>query len=129
MIFIYSTFANKEEAEKLAESLIRKKLAACVNILASDSIYAGKGKIEKSKEAVAIIKTRKINFKRVEKFILENHSYKTPCIVGIPIRKVTKKYFHWLKEILKYENQEKKTAQKHPQISPSGKSPNSGRDF
>lgn len=125
MIFIYSTFPNKEEAEKIAEELIRQKLAACVNILPIDSVYIEEGKIEKSKEAAAIIKTRKINFKRVEKFILENHSYKIPCIIGIPIRKVNKKYFHWLKENLKHENQEKKTTQKYPSISPSGKSPNS----
>jgi len=104
MIFIYSTFPTKEEAEKMAEELIRQKLAVCVNILASDSVYAGEGKIEKSKEAVAIIKTRKINFKRVEKFISEKHSYKIPCIVGIPIRKVNKKYFHWLKEVLRKQN-------------------------
>ncbi len=101
MILIYSAFSNKEEAEKIAEALIREKLAACVDILASDSVYAGEGKIEKSKEVVAIIKTRKINFKKVEKFISKNHSYKIPCIAGIPIRKVNKKYFHWLKEILK----------------------------
>ena len=101
MIIIYSTFSSKEEAEKIAEALIREKLAACVNILASDSVYAGEGKIEKSKEAVAIIKTRKINFKKVEKFILKNHSYKIPCVVGIPVRKVNKKYFHWLKENVK----------------------------
>ncbi|MFA5084374.1 MAG: divalent-cation tolerance protein CutA [Candidatus Paceibacterota bacterium] len=101
MIFIYSTFPNKEEAEKMAEELIKKKLAACVNILASDSVYAGKDKIEKSKEAVAIIKTRKINFKKAEKFISKNHSYKIPCVIGISARKVNKKYFHWLKEVLK----------------------------
>jgi periplasmic divalent cation tolerance protein len=125
MIFIYSTFSNKEEADKIAEELIRQKLAACVNILPIDSLYFENGKIEKSKEVAAIIKTRKINFKRVEKFISEKHSYKIPCIVGIPIRKVNKKYFQWLKEILKYENQEKKTAKKHPPTHPSGKSSNS----
>lgn len=96
----------------MAEELIGRKLAACVNILASDSVYAGEGpegkqascgasRIEKSKEAVVIIKTRKINFKKVEKFISKNHSYKIPCVIGISARKVNKKYFHWIKETLK----------------------------
>ncbi len=101
MIFIYSTFPDKEEAEKIAEELIKQKLAACVNILPIDSIYSDEGKIEKSKEVAIIIKTRKINFKRAEKFILQNHSYKIPCIAGIPVRKVNKKYFHWLKNNVK----------------------------
>ena len=129
MIFIYSTFPNKKEAKKIAEELIRQKLAVCVNILPIDSLYFWEGKIAKSKEVAVIIKTRKANFKKVEKFISKNHSYKIPCIVGIPIRKVNKKYFHWLKENLKHENQEKKTAKKYPQISPSGKSPDSPAGF
>jgi len=101
MIFVYSTFSDKEEAEKIAEGLIKQKLAACVNIFPINSVYFNEGKIEKSEEAAAFIKTRKINFKKVEKFILKNHSYKIPCIVCIPIRKVSKKYFRWLKETLK----------------------------
>jgi len=113
MIFVYSTFPNKEEAEKMAEGLISQKLAVCVNIFPIDSVYFEEGKIEKSGEAAAIIKTRKINFKKVEKFISKNHSYKIPCIIGIPIRKVSKKYFRWVKETLKNGNPDKKTAQKH----------------
>ena len=56
---------------------------------------------------------QKINFKKAEKYIFQHHSYKIPCIVGIPIRKVSKKYFRWVKEILKNETPKKKTAQKH----------------
>jgi periplasmic divalent cation tolerance protein len=113
MIFIYSTFPNKEEAEKMAEELISQKLAACVNIFPINSVYLEDGKIEKSDEVAAIVKTRKINFKKAEKYIFQHHSYKIPCIVGIPIRKVSKKYFRWVKEILKNETPKKKTAQKH----------------
>jgi len=69
-------------------------LAVCVNILPIDSVYFWEGKFKKLKEAAVIIKTRKINFKRVKKFILQNHSYKIPCIVGISVRKSNKKYFH-----------------------------------
>lgn len=101
MILIYSIFPNKEEAEKIAEELISRKLAACVNIFPINSVYFNEGKIEKSEEAAAFIKTRKVNFKKVEKFISKNHSYKIPCVIGISARKVNKKYFHWLKEALK----------------------------
>lgn len=107
MIFIYSTFPTKKEAKEIGEKLIQKKLAACVNIFPIDSIYywetpkksklsTGQEKIVKDKEFVAIIKTQKKNFKKIEKFILENHSYDTPCILEIPIGRVTKKYLNWL---------------------------------
>lgn len=96
MIFVYSIFPNKKEAKKIGEGLIRKKLAGCVNIFPIESIYTWQKKVVKDREFVAIIKTKKKNFKKVEKFILKNHSYDTPCILEIPIGRVTRKYLNWL---------------------------------
>lgn len=98
MVFVYSTFPDRKEARKIGEGLIRKKLAACLNIFPIEVIYPWKGKIVKGKEFAALIKTEKKNFKKVEKFILENHSYDTPCIIEIPTGRVTEKYLKWLKE-------------------------------
>jgi len=96
MIFIYSTFPNKKEARRIGERLVKNKLVACVNIFPIESIYLWRNKIIKDKEFVAIIKTKKENFDKVEKFILENHSYDTPCIIEIPLGRITKKYLSWL---------------------------------
>jgi periplasmic divalent cation tolerance protein len=96
MIFIYSTFPNKKEAGAIGEELVQKRLAACVNFFSIDSIYFWQGKLVKDKEFAAIFKTKKENFRKVEKFILENHSYDTPCIIEIPVGRVTKKYLSWL---------------------------------
>ena len=96
MILIYSTFASKKEAEKIGEWLVQKRLAACVNIFPVSSIYRWNKKIAKDKEFAVFIKTKKDNFNRVEKFILENHSYKAPCIIEIPVARITKRYKEWL---------------------------------
>lgn len=96
MIFVYSTFPNKKEAKRVGEELVKKKLAACVNVFPIDSIYWWNKKIAKDKEFAMFIKTKRVNFKKVEKFILENHTYNTPCILEIPIGRVTKKYLKWL---------------------------------
>lgn len=96
MIFVYSTFPKKAEAQKMGEWLIKKGLAACINIFPIDSIYFWKGKITKDKEFAAIIKTRKESFKKVEKFILSHHSSETPCILEVPLGRVAKKYSNWL---------------------------------
>ncbi len=37
-IFIYTTFASKAEAQKLSRQLVKKKLAACVNVWPIESI-------------------------------------------------------------------------------------------
>lgn len=100
MIFIYSTFPSKKEAKETGERLVKKKLAACINIFPIDSIYFWQSKLVKDKEFAMIIKTKKENFKKIEKFILENHSYTTPCILEIPIGRVTKKFLKWLNETI-----------------------------
>ena len=104
MIFVYSIFPNKNIAKGVGERLVRKKLAACCNIFPIDSIYswpssAGKReKIVQDKEFAVIIKTKKENFKKIEKFILESHPDETPCILEIPINRVTKKYLQWFNQ-------------------------------
>ena len=100
MIFIYSTFPNKKTAQRVGERLVRKKLAACCNIFPITAVYSWQRKIAQDKEFVMIIKTKKENFKKVEKFILENHPDDTPCILEIPINRVTKGYLNWLNKNL-----------------------------
>ncbi|MDP2664314.1 MAG: divalent-cation tolerance protein CutA, partial [bacterium] len=100
MIFIYSTFPNNIEAAIVGESLVKKKLAGCCNIFPIESVYSWKGKVVKEKETAVIIKTEKKNFKKIESFILKNHSYDTPCIIEIPLSRITEKYSSWLKKNL-----------------------------
>ncbi|MGC8993291.1 MAG: divalent cation tolerance protein CutA, partial [Candidatus Aenigmatarchaeota archaeon] len=44
----YITFPSKKEAEKVAKSLLEKKLVFYVNIFKINSMYRWEGKIEKS---------------------------------------------------------------------------------
>jgi len=96
MIFIYSTFPNRKEVKEIGEKLVRNKLAACLNIFPIELIYFWQGKIVEDKEFATIIKTKKENFQKIEKFILKNHSYDTPCILEIPIGRVAEKYLKWI---------------------------------
>ena len=98
MIIIYSTFSSQKEAKRLGELLVKNRMAACVNIFPIDSIYRWKNKIAKDKEWSVFIKTKKKNFRKIEQFILKKHSYTTPCIIAIPVQRVTSKYRKWLDE-------------------------------
>ena len=107
MIFIYSTFPSEKEALKIGEQLLRKKMVAWANIFEIESVFSWKGRGKKGKECAAIFKTRKENFKKAERFILENHSYEIPCVIEIPLGRVTKKYLAWLKKGASAKPQEK----------------------
>jgi len=100
-IFIYTTFASKAEAQKLSRQLVKKKLAACVNVWPIESIYKWQGKIQEQQEWAAIIKTKRNYFSKVEKFITTKHSYATPSIIEIPVGRMSKKYGDWLNSCFK----------------------------
>lgn len=99
MIFVYSTFPNKKEAKRIGLALVRQKLAGCVNIFPIESVYWWQNRLKKEKEYAMIIKTNIQNFRKIEKFILKHHSYDMPCIVEIPLGRVTRKYLKWFNEV------------------------------
>jgi periplasmic divalent cation tolerance protein len=80
---------------------LKKKLAACVNILPIHSFYFWKGNIEESKEQLLIIKTTWKLRRKVEKCIKEVHSYEVPEILGVRIRFGSKEYLNWIEESIK----------------------------
>lgn len=96
---IFITAAHKKEAESIAQGLIRNKLAACVNIVAGvDSLFWWKGRVERTKEALLIVKTRRSLINRLIKKVRALHSYEVPEIIALPIIAGNKKYLDWLNE-------------------------------
>ncbi|MGA2417780.1 MAG: divalent-cation tolerance protein CutA [Candidatus Staskawiczbacteria bacterium] len=96
---IFTTTASKKEAEKIADVLVKKGLAACVQIAGPvQSIYKWKGKIQKEKEWLCIIKSISNKFEEIEEKIKSLHSYKLPEIIALPIEKGSAEYLEWIYE-------------------------------
>ena len=94
---VYITTKNKTEAQKIANELVKAKLAACVNIIGKiDSIYRWEGKIESAKETLLIAKTKKTLVSKLIKKVKKIHSYSCPCIVSLPISKGNLDYLKWI---------------------------------
>lgn len=95
------TCGSKSEADGIVESLLKKRLIACGNIISGiESRFRWKGKIDKAKEVLAILKTRRKNFKRIEEEAKRIHSYEVPEIIAIPIVTGNEEYMKWLKSCL-----------------------------
>lgn len=96
-IVVYVTAGSAEEAERLAQTLVGEKLAACVNRISSvRSTYRWQGQVEHSDEELLIIKTRKELFNALEKRVRELHSYSVPEVIALPLIAGSAGYLAWL---------------------------------
>ncbi|MBI4149685.1 divalent-cation tolerance protein CutA [Candidatus Woesearchaeota archaeon] len=101
MLSIYLTCKDKQEAERIAKELLRKRLIACANIFPIASLYRWKGKIEKAKEVAVILKTKKEMFEEAAAIIKRLHSYEVPCICAGESSEVSKEYAAYLEKEVK----------------------------
>src|SRR5882672_11560186 len=96
-IVVFMTAADREEAARLAEMLVKTQLAACVQILPEmESVYRWQGRIERQAEVLLIAKTTKAKFDDLEREVRALHSYETPEIVAVPLVAGSTPYLEWL---------------------------------
>ena len=83
---IFITAGSKEEADKISRGLVESKLAFCVSTLPKvQSTYYWEDKIHVDKEFLLIVKTRQDQYEALETWVKNNHSYKVPEIIALPI--------------------------------------------
>lgn len=98
---IFTTAASEQEAERIGEALVERRLAACVQVegpLASR--YRWQGEIETAREWRCTIKTAAGRCDEVEATIRELHSYDEPEILVTPIVGGSSGYLRWIDDSL-----------------------------
>ena len=96
-IIVFVTCESKEQAENIAQTAVREKLAACVNMLPGvRSCYVWEGKLTWSDEVLLLIKTTRARFDQLQYRIKALHSYEVPEIVGLTIDDAFDKYIAWI---------------------------------
>jgi len=97
-VIIVSTYPDKKTVTKTANELVKKRLAACVNISKISSIYSWKGKIENTSEFLVLFKTTQKNKNALKKAIKKMHPYDIPEIAEIDVSSINQPYLKWLIE-------------------------------
>ena len=94
------TCGSLAEGRTIARAAVEKRLAACVNLISGpvESIYRWKGKVERAKEFLLIIKTTEWRLKELEKEIAGLHSYEVPEFLVLRVETGSAKYLAWLAE-------------------------------
>ncbi|EYU27316.1 hypothetical protein ABFS82_10G087600 [Erythranthe guttata] len=101
-IVVYVTVPNKEAGKKLAESIVKERLAACVNrVPGVESVYEWKGEIQTDSEELLIIKTRESLLEALTQHVKANHEYEVPEVIALPITGGNSQYLEWIKNSTK----------------------------
>jgi periplasmic divalent cation tolerance protein len=100
VLLVFVTFEKEKEAEKIAEVLVKEKLAACVTIIPkAKSFYVWKRKLTKSKEAVMLVKTTRNRFPQLMMRVRELHSSDCPEVIGVNVERGLPEYIDWVRGI------------------------------
>jgi periplasmic divalent cation tolerance protein len=96
-IVVFVTASGTDEAERIAFALVEGGAAPCVSIVpAVVSVYRWKGELQRDREALLMIKTRRILFERIREIVEAAHSYEVPEIIAVPLTHVSAAYRAYL---------------------------------
>ena len=85
-IVVLVTSTDPEEAQRIADVLLKERKAACVNIVPGvDSLFWWQDKLDSAQESLLIVKTKASVLNDIIGLIRELHSYDVPEIIALPI--------------------------------------------
>lgn len=96
-LLILTTLPDTASAHALASSLVRERLAACVNILAPcRSVYRWDGAVENAEEIPLLIKSTTARYAALEAAVRAGHPYELPELIAVPIAHGLPAYLSWV---------------------------------
>ena len=97
VMVVLATFPDEERARQIGTILVKNQVAACVNLLpAVRSIFQWEGKVEDEMEALAVIKTTRGAYARMESMLREAHPYEEPEVIALPVVAGSDGYLSWV---------------------------------
>ena len=96
-IVVLVTCPTQAVARRIAVSLIKHHLAACVNLLPGvESVFWWKGRVDRCREVLLVIKTTAARFKQLKQSVVSLHPYDVPEVIALPIVSGHQPYLRWI---------------------------------
>lgn len=96
-ILVLTTTDTPESARSIAQALLEKRLAACVQVSAIESHYRWKGELAADSEQRLLIKTTADRFAALEEQVLAMHTYDLPALVAVEIDNAHGPFLDWIR--------------------------------
>lgn len=93
------TVPDAEVGETLARSLVEEGLAACGNLIPGlVSVYRWEGRVERSEEALLVLKTTAGRIEACMERVVELHPYDVPEFLVLPVEEGFGPYLEWVRD-------------------------------
>lgn len=97
-VVVLVTCPTRRVAERLAQALVRRRAAACVNLLPGiQSIFWWEGKIDRAREVLLLLKTTPARVARLTRLVRSLHPYEVPEVIALPVSGGFGPYLRWVK--------------------------------
>jgi periplasmic divalent cation tolerance protein len=97
ILLVFVTVPGLKAGNRMSKEILTSRLAACVTVIPGvRSMYWWEGKLARAKEAMLVVKTTRSQYRRLERKILELHSYKVPEIIAVPVVAGLPQYIEWV---------------------------------
>jgi len=94
------TCGSWQEAQRIVDSLLEKRLIACAEFIEIKSKYHWQGELEEAKEIKLIMESIADNFEKIEAEVAKLHSYETFVLQQIPLTNLSNKAQAWWTEMI-----------------------------
>ena len=93
---VMTTAASDETAQRLIDTALGGKLAACVQALPISSHYVWKGEVMRESETLLLFKAKAADYAALEETIRAAHDYETPEIIRLDVAAGLPAYLAWI---------------------------------
>lgn len=103
-LVVLVTCPTRHVATRLATTLVRARLAACVNLVSGvSSLFWWQGRVDRAREILLMIKTTARRFEALRRAVQQLHPYDVPEIISLPIGQGHPAYLAWIAESVSHK--------------------------
>lgn len=96
-VLVVLVTAPTDVAPDLARELVRRRVAACANVLpAVQSFFWWDDRVQDEPESLLILKTRADAFERLQQAVVELHPYDVPEVIATRVERALDPYARWV---------------------------------
>lgn len=96
-LVVLMTAGSQEEADRIANALVTKMLAACVNVLPGvTSVYRWEGEVQRDQEWLLVAKSKRDVLDDLVQCVQAIHSYDLPEVIALPVVGGSEAYLRWV---------------------------------